>query len=190
MPKLDSLIETVEELDADVCFVTETWLTNSSRIEQRFTDLRDKLGYGFIRRDRPGERPAGGVGILFKESRIQMMRIKVPPSEYEIVAAIGRRTGQRRKVLAIAMYIPPWYDAAKNAGCLEHANQVLRSLRNKYVDPYVMIGGDMNRREIKKAVSGYPDMKPVITDPTRGRHVLDIIMTNMTDLLKLSLIHI
>ena len=27
-----------------------------------------------------------------------------------------------RKVLAIAMYIPPWYDAAKNAGCLEHAN--------------------------------------------------------------------
>ena len=44
----------------------------------------------------------------------------------------------------------------------------------------------MNRREIKKAVSGYPDMKPVITDPTRGRHVLDIIMTNMTDLLKLA----
>ena len=83
---------------------------------------------------------------------------------------------------------PPWYDADLNATCLEHSNQVLRLFRNKYDNPYIKLAGDMNRRYYKKATSGFPDMQPILTNPTQGRHVLDLIVTNFNELLEQAIV--
>ena len=56
-------------------------------------------------------------------------------------------------------------------------------LRNRYQDPYIVLAGDLNKRDYRKATAGYADMKPIITDPTRGRHVLDLVITNFNDML-------
>ena len=61
----------------------------------------------FIRRDRADGRRGGGVAICFKNSLIDMSRIKLPPTKHEIVGAIGRRVGQRRKFAVLAVYLPP-----------------------------------------------------------------------------------
>ena len=174
----------MEELSSDVCFVTETWLDAAA--DNVLIDIETKRGYGHVRRDRPGPRLAGGVAIFYKKSRLSMAPVKIPPSEFELTAAIGRRTGQRRKILALCLYIPPWYDADLNNRCLDHVNQVIRSLRNKYQEPYLVLAGDMNRREIRRAISGQTDLKPVLTDPTRGRHVLDIVVTSFNEYLEIA----
>ena len=44
----------------------------------------------------------------------------------------------------------------------------------------------MNRREIRRAISGQSDLKPVLTDPTRGRHVLDIVVTSFNEYLEIA----
>ena len=74
-------------------------------------DLEDRTGYATIRKDRAAERPAGGVAILYRKAAVQMSKIKLPASDFEVVAAIGLRTGQRRKVVAMSIYIPPSYNA-------------------------------------------------------------------------------
>ena len=56
-------------------------------------------------------------------------------------------------------------------------------LRNRYQDPYVVLAGNLNKRDYKRATSGYADMKPILTDPTRGRHVLDLVITNFNEAL-------
>ena len=52
----------------------------------------------------------------------------------------------------------------------------------KYEDPYIIVGGDFNRRDHTRATLDHPDLKPVETKPTRGQLVLDIISTNMKDM--------
>ena len=64
-------------------------------------------------------------------------------------------------------------------------------MRKRYNKPYGIVAGDFNRRNARRAVSDFPDIKPILTPPTRGHAVLDIVLSLFNDLLiDLSLIHI
>ena len=54
----------------------------------------------------------------------------------------------------------------------------ITSLKNKYSDPYVVIGGDFNKRNFNQAIRDFRDLRTVSTGPTRGGATLDIIATN------------
>ena len=97
-PKLNSLKETLDELGADVCLLTETWLKNTDEINQTFEDFTNQTGYCFLRKDRRGDRRGGGVAVCYNQNLISFTKAKIPPSKHEVYAAIGRRVGQRRKV--------------------------------------------------------------------------------------------
>ena len=99
--------------------------------------------------------------------------------QYEIVAAIGRRTGQRRKVATIAVYIPPSYTADQNKNCLEYINSLIAKIKQKYNSPYMVIAGDFNNRRIENELGNYPDIELVKTPPTRGLRCLDLVLTNL-----------
>ena len=72
--------------------------------EEKVVDLLEERGWGMIRRDRPGPRAAGGVAIFYNNAKIQMTRIKFQMSEVEVIAAIGRRKGQHKKVLVAGIW--------------------------------------------------------------------------------------
>ena len=110
-----------------------------------------------------------------------MNKCKLPDSEFEIVAAVGRRTAQRRKILTIAAYLPPKYSTEYKREFLAFLCDAILTLKNKYNDPYVIIAGDFNRRNLSEAIKDYPEIKPIKTSPTRGLEVLDIIATNMNE---------
>ena len=112
--KLNSFEDTMNELGSDVCLLTETWFKNSNRIKNELEDFKNKTGYNFIRRDRAGLKRGGGVAICYNSERIQMSHAKLPPSKHEVLATIGRRVGQRRKIVCIVVYIPPHYNAEQN----------------------------------------------------------------------------
>ena len=115
---------------------------------------------------------------MYNCTRIDLRPVKIVRSRFEVVAAIGRRVGQRRNVLVVGVYLPPGYDAEDTEQCLKYTNDTLIQLRRRYTDRYIILAGDFNKLDVKAATKDFPDIKVVPTGPTRGRSVLDIIATS------------
>ena len=130
-----------------------------------------------LRKDRT-DRRGGGVAICYKSDSIEMNKVKIKRSKFEILAAIGRRTGQRRKILVVAAYLPPSYNAEDLSDCLNEINDTLLLLMRRYDNPYVIVAGDFNKRDARRATADSPEIKQIATPPTRGTNVLDIIMSS------------
>ena len=156
--------------------VTETWFKGTKDLEQTIQDMQDGLGYGCIRRDRV-DGSGGGVAIVYKTGDLCMTQLKVR-SEFEIVAALGRRTGQRRKLIVITAYIPPSLDADSSDRAMDVIVNLVGTFKRKYDTPYFLLGGDFNKRNIQRELKVYPDLKLEITPPTRGNNHLDLIFSN------------
>ena len=123
--KLRSFKNSLDELGADVCLITETWFKeNDNQINQILEDFKHQYNYHFLRRDRPGSRRGGGVAICFNAGRISFVKAKIPPSKHEVFAAVGRRVGQRRKIVVIEVYVPPHYNAEQNRSISAYTNDV------------------------------------------------------------------
>ena len=134
IPKLESLNECQKELQTDVTILTETWTRSNDQINQILQDNEDITNFSMIRKDREVGR-GGGVAISFDKRKLLMTRARLPQSKYEVVAAVGRRTGQRRKICVVAAYVPPWYPAARTKKCLQYINDCLLLLCLLYTSP-------------------------------------------------------
>ena len=95
------------------------------------------------------------LSVYDDKGTIAMSRAKISYSEHKVVAAIGRRTGQRENILSVGLYIPPWYNAGQNRSFFKYAPDCLFLLNSRYDDPCVVIGEDFNRRDFKKAVADF-----------------------------------
>ena len=177
--KLQSFNKTLNKLAADICLVTETWFQNTDQINNELEDFMQTTEYSFLRKDRASGRRGGGIAIVFNHSKIQMSKAKILPTKHEVFVAVGRRMGQRRKIVVLVIYIPPWYNAQQNQSLFNYTNDALLAIKNKYEDPIILVGGDFNRRDFCEATREYPDIKPIVTGPTRGLACLDIIGTNV-----------
>ena len=144
-------------------------------------DYQNTTGYAFLRKDRDTGRRGGGLAICYNSKKIQMSKAKIPPSKHEIFAAVGRRVGQRRKIVTIVVYVPPWYNAQQNRSLYNATNESILATKRKYSDPYIVIAGDFNRRNMLEATRDYPDIKTIRTGPTRGDSTLDLIATNFNE---------
>ena len=123
-----------ELLEADVTIITETWLQDDHRINKFLDDFQDNTMYSLIRKDRGGGKRGGGLCIAFNREKIHFEKAKLPYSKHELLAAVGRRTGQRRKIVVLAIYVPPWYNAAANRSLCKVVDKALTLLRSRYVD--------------------------------------------------------
>lgn len=111
-PKIDSLLDCMNEVDASVVTVTETWLRSGERMEESVRDLSLGAGVGMLHKNRD---PAssngvcyGGVAILWKESFGSFRNIQFKnPKGHEVLVGAGSMKGHRRKLVVIACYIPP-----------------------------------------------------------------------------------
>ena len=83
----------------------------------------------------------------------------------------------------MSVYIPPSYDSDTSKRCLSKINDTIAFIKRKYVDPYIVLGGDFNKRDLGLATCDHKTVKPVITGPTRGKNVLDYIATDFNDIL-------
>ena len=179
-----SLIDTLEEIDGHVSVITETWFKKSAELDEALRDAQDVTGYGFIRKDRwqsTGEETrGGGVAIVYKKSNFEMTELKIA-GKHEIVASLGRRTGQKRKLITIGAYIQPAADAETSKDFLETISNAIRRFKAKYCSPYFIIAGDVNKRKIAAELREFVDIKLVKTGPTRGRHTLDLVFTNFPE---------
>ena len=138
MPKLDSIHDNIMNFEADICVVTETWLQSDNiQINRLLEDYQNKCDIAILRKDRQYQR-GGGVAFLYDRTKIDLRSVKTMNSEFELMAAIGRRRGQRKKILLIGVYVPPSYDAETSDRCVDFINDTLVQLRSRYNNPCLL----------------------------------------------------
>ena len=169
----------MHELDGQIALVTETWMKKSPFIDNQMQNLSCLLGYECIRKDRETGQ-GGGVAIVYKKGDLQLQQIKTG-SRREVVAAIGRRTGQRRKIVVMVAYIPPSLNADESDAALNEISELIGVYKRRYNSPYFLIGGDFNKRRIGSELRRYSDIQLVQTPPTRDNNTLDLVFTNFSE---------
>ena len=135
-PKIHSYIECLEELDAQIGIVTETWLSDGVSLEEDKLDLEHGAGLGMLTLNRKPNAAGvshGGVAITFRKSFCSLSRIPAKnPDNFEVLPAVGSIPGHRRKLVVFACYIPPSYDSARGKKCLEYISDMVCVRMRKY----------------------------------------------------------
>ena len=178
-PKISSLITAMGELDLDFVMITETWIRNTKDTVRAVKDLGDAENIGLICKNRPSR--GGGVCIAFDKSRANLKRFPLRTSKFEVVAGAGKVTGFSKKVLVIAVYVPPKLDSSQLADLCDYLADSLEKGRRELGDTYVCVGGDMNRRDLSPALQDFPEIKPLPGVPSRHGAVLDVCFSNLLE---------
>ena len=185
-PKIDSLIACFEELDADIAVVTETWFKDGRKLDDDLSDLELGAGLACVTLNRDPN-PAtgvahGGVAVLSRKAVGSFKKIDSGidnPECFEVLPVIGNLRGTVRKIVILAVYMPPNYNVPKANRCHDYIENVLISIRNKYRDPHIIVAGDFNQWPIQQALAEFVDLREVLVGPTRGDRSIDRIFSNM-----------
>ena len=134
---MNSLIECFEELGVDIAIVTETWFKAGQELEQTLSDL--ELGSGIssivLNRDpNPTTGVAhGGVAVLFKKSIGNFKLMPFPnPDNFEVLPVVGSLIGTSRKMVVVAVYMPPNYTVPRGNSCLEYVENLVIEIKRRY----------------------------------------------------------
>ena len=86
--KMASLNKMLNELTADLCLLTETWLKDEEGINDMIEDFTNTSPYGLLRKDRVAGKRGGGIAICYNREKIQLTKAKIPPSKHECAVPI------------------------------------------------------------------------------------------------------
>ena len=180
-PKMECFLDYLEEMDTSVAILTETWLNDGSGLDEDLAEIEKGTGYGMIVKNRPINQrgySTGGVAIVYKTNRIKFRELKLPGNKFEIVCGAGSLIHHARKVVAIAVYIPPQNSAEESRECLDFLEESVIHIKGMFKDPYIIVSGDFNRRDVDQSLANFPDLKLINTPPTRGAQKLDKLFIN------------
>ena len=168
-------------MDTSVAILTETWLSDGCGLEEDLAELEEGTGYGMLVKNCPKNHrgySTGGVAIVYKTNRIKSCELSLPGNRFEVVCGAGTLVHHKQKVVAIAVYIPPQYTAEESRNCLDFLEESIIHIKGKFKDPYIIISGDFNRRDVDGSLANFPDLHLIDTPPTRGDQKLDKIFVN------------
>ena len=176
-PKIDSLVDCMEEMDSAIGMIPETWLADSPSLGTDIDELRALTGLNLIYRNRdPNSNGVahGGVAIVFREEACSMKEIKLDnPDNYEIVAGLATLPGYSRKMIVLVCYLPPGYDVNGGRAAVGYIKDTIIEMKRLYRDPFIVVGGDFNQWEVQEAIGEFPDMSKSDVGPTRKDRCLD-----------------
>lgn len=135
-PKLQSLIDCMEEKEAGLCVVTETWFKEGRKLDEDSEWMRETAGLGMISRCRRAQENGvayGGVSLIWGDSLFSMRRVRMAnPEDFEVVVGAGSLRGHTRKVLLVGCYVPLNYDRRWGMKCMEYILDVLIELKRHF----------------------------------------------------------
>lgn len=178
--KIKSLITLFEENGLHIAILTEAWLTSKSCPVRAMNDLTIGANLNFVRRDRG--RRGGGVAICYDPTKIRMNRFRVqtePNNKTEIICAAGNSNLTKRKIVAVALYLPPSLTASELNIAVQTLTDTVDQVFTSFPDAIVFVGGDFNKKNISQFTSTFPSLKPLRVGATRRGAYLDEIYTNI-----------
>lgn len=108
---------------------------------------------------------------------MKLKQIKVN-GPYEIVAAVGRTSEDKRRILLVSAYFPPKMKVEQVTEMNEKISSLIDQVRTKNDSPLVFVCGDMNKKPVDILLQDHPVLQVLPTAPTRGDEVLDLCLTN------------
>ena len=102
---------------------------------------------------------------------------------------MGRAGTDPRKCVLFAVYIPPSQTSKESEGLFNCLADAIEKAKLDYSYPYIIIGGDMNHRDVNRALGDFPEIQVATSGPTRGTATLDIIATNLNQYLSIETFH-
>ena len=182
-PKIESLVDCMDEMRSIISIITGTWLTEAPPpLKQDLAELEAGAGIGMLclnRRPNAAGVSHGGVAIAFKSSECSLKEIKLEnPANFEVLAAAGTLLGYTKKLVVIAAYLPPSYDVNRGRSEVQFLEDTVREMKRIYKDPFVVLGGDFNQWEIQEVVEDFPDMNESAVGPTWGTRRIDRVFNN------------
>ena len=176
------MIKAFCELELDFLTVSETWFKTNRMTNQQLKDLMDTEGISCIKKNR--ELRGGGVAVLLENKKVTLKMTYPFTKDIEAVCAVGKTVNDVRKLFVVSFYLPP-KSSADHVGkfCNQLAERIER-IKSEQDDPYIVIAGDQNRKDICAALTHFPDMAQVKLVATRGSSKLDTCYTNFSDRIK------
>ena len=179
LPKIDSLVNYFEEYNLSACLISETWMRQDRDTDGILEEVENGAHISMIRRDRG--RRGGGVAIAFDVRKMKLTKYRVNTRGFELVCATGKINNESRKLAVIAVYLPPKQTKNKTKEFCEVISDIIGKLKIELKDPYIILAGDINKKNIKPAFEEYTDIKQGPSLATRGGTALDLVFTNLGD---------
>lgn len=178
LPKVDELAAYLSVNTVNLVAVTETWLNE---------DIDDNLvsisGYNIFRKDRSYRR-GGGVSVYLSENIPAKRRTDLESDAFECLWLWLRPTRLPRPLSGIAVcvvYHPPGLPEHDHHLLNEYLTNSVDTLRNQYPNCGLVFLGDFNDFQTSNLLSRH-NLKQLVKAPTRGSAILDLIITNISNL--------
>ena len=182
--KTDKTLETeviLKSNNIDIAVFSETWLTNDTADRLPFNDYQK---FNLMRKD--FERCSGGVSIFVKNNiPAARLNIKVPDGMECLWTTIRPNWLPRSvsNIIVCGLYYPGSTSiyAPNQENLIFHITTSVEYLRRTYAKPLFLIMGDFNDLPIDsiRKVCGF---KQEVDVPTRGEAILDLILTNRSNM--------
>ena len=185
-PKINSLQTFFDEHNVDIALITESWLQDGEILDRDVIDLEHGSELKVVYKNRPrkncgARKVGGGVSIIYNKTRCNFKERKIKGNCYEMVAALGKIGKIARPVAVICVYIQPKMKADELEKLRKMIADEILQLKSSLPDPIIIVGGDINRRDMWPAFENYADMRRDNFDGTRGGVCLDIMHSNMSN---------
>ena len=174
-PKLDELDLLLQNTAADLIAISETWLHEG--IDDTFLQIPK---YNFFRRDRLCGR-GGGVCAFVSETIPSKRRDDLESCNYECMWVWIRPFRLPRSITGIIIgiiYNPPDKSIQEQRDLVAYLVETLDVVRNTYPECGIVLLGDFNNLDISDLLSCH-DLSQVVTTPTRGSAILDLVISNI-----------
>ena len=183
-PKLNNFKNDMIMRDISCAMLSEVWEKSNCKKQQfELEKMLNMDGLKYISTPRMTKR-GGGAAIVVSLKKFSLEKIEVlNPDKVEVVFGLLRpkkTTSNIKEIIIAAFYSPP--KSRKNPFPLDHLLSTSLYLLSKYPNAALVLGGDKNNLNISSLLSGIPKLHQIVTKPTHGSKVLDIILTNVASL--------
>ena len=175
-PKIHSLISAFRELDLDFFMVTETWIRNTRATLENILDMESAENISLICKNRDSR--GGGVCIAYDNTKVTLKRVALPKTKLEVVGAVGKISRMSKKVAVFAVYLPPRYKATDVDDFNNYLADAIENVKRIHGDIYVVVGGDINQKNISPAFQPFPEIQQLPGLVSRRGAALDLCYCN------------
>ena len=182
-PKIDSLLDVIEETDSSIAVVIETWMQDGDNIAREVEDLSLGAGVGLLYRNREPTASNGvsygGVAVLWRECFGSFRKLDLKnPDRFEVLVTAGSVVGHSRKTIVVACYLPPNMPLDRAEKCMCYISDVIVEVKARFNNPYLFIAGDFNQWRIEDHLADFLDIGEAPVGPTSGQRSIDRIFLN------------
>ena len=178
----------VQQTEASVCFVSESWDRSHVNGGQRLEDIINIEGYKWVQNVAQRRKNGGKPALLINEEMFYIKEvcpdlITVPigvEACWAVLTPKSYLSKSKMKYIAVASLY--YTVATKRSEFLDHISEAYHTLCAKYGSNLkFIISGDFNRLKYKPILNLSADLKQVVTIPTRLNPdaILDLIFTNL-----------